>query len=313
MFDDLDNNNKEKNEDELKDRARKKKEVKNLLPLNNDIAQKLGGEEPKSLAPPPPAISNFEQRIGKLREKGKKRGRRFSKIGIIVSFFVSLGAMYLGYYYLTDIINITEKAEENIAETPNIRRGGDKKLVLSDKWKICKQNQDCVETKQNCCDCNNGGIQDAINRQYLLGWEDILKEKCQDIGCTAVINCKEGKVACAEGHCVFIVLEDLNVKFSNRAIGTTTEEKKDNQEILSTSTLEDLMNKEEKDNKDHDFTTSSTEKEIKKDFDDDGLTDEEEVQYGTDPENPDSDSDGYLDGDEVKNGYNPLGEGKLDQ
>jgi hypothetical protein len=48
------------------------------------------------------------------------------------------------------------------------------------------------------------------------------------------------------------------------------------------------------------------------DQDGDGLTDAEEVVYGTDPENPDSDNDGYLDGTEVFHGYNPLGPGRLD-
>jgi hypothetical protein len=47
------------------------------------------------------------------------------------------------------------------------------------------------------------------------------------------------------------------------------------------------------------------------DTDNDGLFDDEEVQYGTDINNPDSDGDGYLDGEEVENGYNPMGEGKL--
>lgn len=47
------------------------------------------------------------------------------------------------------------------------------------------------------------------------------------------------------------------------------------------------------------------------DLDNDGLSDEEEAFYGTDPQNPDSDGDGYKDGEEVKNGYNPLGAGKL--
>lgn len=42
------------------------------------------------------------------------------------------------------------------------------------------------------------------------------------------------------------------------------------------------------------------------DADADGLSDEEEVVYGSDPNNPDSDGDGYRDGDEVKNGFNPL-------
>lgn len=47
------------------------------------------------------------------------------------------------------------------------------------------------------------------------------------------------------------------------------------------------------------------------DFDEDGLTKQEEETYGTDPENPDTDSDGYLDGAEVSAGYNPLGAGRL--
>lgn len=48
------------------------------------------------------------------------------------------------------------------------------------------------------------------------------------------------------------------------------------------------------------------------DTDGDGLTDGEEVNvYKTNPLNPDTDGDGYSDGEEVKNGYNPNGEGKL--
>lgn len=48
------------------------------------------------------------------------------------------------------------------------------------------------------------------------------------------------------------------------------------------------------------------------DTDDDGLFDREEVKtYLTDPLNNDTDGDGYLDGDEVEGGYNPKGAGKL--
>ncbi|USN53524.1 MAG: hypothetical protein H6760_05230 [Candidatus Nomurabacteria bacterium] len=47
------------------------------------------------------------------------------------------------------------------------------------------------------------------------------------------------------------------------------------------------------------------------DSDSDGLTDDEEAQYGTDPNNPDTDGDGYADGEEVQNGYNPNGSGTL--
>lgn len=43
------------------------------------------------------------------------------------------------------------------------------------------------------------------------------------------------------------------------------------------------------------------------DADDDGLTEDEEYEVGTDPQNPDSDGDGIDDGDEVENGSDPNG------
>lgn len=48
------------------------------------------------------------------------------------------------------------------------------------------------------------------------------------------------------------------------------------------------------------------------DTDSDGLFDREEVySFKTDPLNPDSDGDGFFDGAEVKSGYDPLGPGRL--
>lgn len=47
------------------------------------------------------------------------------------------------------------------------------------------------------------------------------------------------------------------------------------------------------------------------DSDNDGLTDQLEAYYGTDPRNPDTDGDGYLDGQEMQTGHNPLGAGLL--
>lgn len=44
---------------------------------------------------------------------------------------------------------------------------------------------------------------------------------------------------------------------------------------------------------------------IKSDIDKDGLFDEEEPLYRTDPLNPDTDGDGFLDGEEVASGYDP--------
>jgi len=51
---------------------------------------------------------------------------------------------------------------------------------------------------------------------------------------------------------------------------------------------------------------SSSDKSVFLDSDQDGLSDEEEKMYGTDPENKDTDGDGYSDGTEVKSGYDPL-------
>ena len=51
---------------------------------------------------------------------------------------------------------------------------------------------------------------------------------------------------------------------------------------------------------------NSTDKSIFLDSDQDGLSDKDELTYGTDPKNPDSDGDGYSDGAEIKSGYNPL-------
>ncbi|MFA5961422.1 MAG: hypothetical protein WC848_01925 [Parcubacteria group bacterium] len=52
--------------------------------------------------------------------------------------------------------------------------------------------------------------------------------------------------------------------------------------------------------------TSSETKSIFLDGDQDGLSDEEEKVYTTDPNNSDTDNDGYSDGAEVRSGYDPL-------
>ncbi len=51
---------------------------------------------------------------------------------------------------------------------------------------------------------------------------------------------------------------------------------------------------------------SSSDKNIFQDSDQDGLTNEEEKTYETDPYKSDTDGDGYSDGVEVSSGYNPL-------
>lgn len=51
---------------------------------------------------------------------------------------------------------------------------------------------------------------------------------------------------------------------------------------------------------------NSSDENVFLDSDQDGLSDEDEAKYNTDPKNPDSDGDGYKDGSEVDSGYDPL-------
>lgn len=53
-------------------------------------------------------------------------------------------------------------------------------------------------------------------------------------------------------------------------------------------------------------TENTSTKNIFEDTDQDGLSNDEERLYGTNPEKSDSDGDGYTDGTEIKSGYNPL-------
>jgi hypothetical protein len=80
--------------------------------------------------------------------------------------------------------------------------------------------------------------------------------------------------------------------------------------------IEDVMLDPDED-PDNDGLTNRQEAELgtnyqMRDTDGDGLSDGEEVNiYKTDPLNPDTDGDGFSDGEEVQAGYNPLGPGRL--
>ena len=49
------------------------------------------------------------------------------------------------------------------------------------------------------------------------------------------------------------------------------------------------------------------------DADGDGVSDEIETRYGTNPHDPDTDDDGYFDGIEIANDYNPKGKGNVEK
>lgn len=276
-----------------------------------------------------------EKRVDALELKGKKRGIKYSIIGILGAILIAIIVIIVGYFILSQTKNISNQVEENIDNIPDIRAEMDNKIILRNSWLKCEKDNDCIETKKDCCDCHNGGEQTAINRRYFDDWYELLNNNCANIDCPTSDNCVEGRAKCNNNVCEFSFLEDKGIEekdyyelLKNKCSG----------EICCLSSLEYMKEKGylecDQNNqcpenmeciidKDCEIplkwcelkkTGTSTEDSIDLstlDSDQDGLSDEEEIFYGTDKNNPDTDGDGYLDGAEVKGGYNPLGEGKL--
>ena len=247
--------------------------------------------------------NDFEERVKGLYSKGQKRGKRYSVIGIVGSLLI-LGVMtVVGYYLWSQVKDISKKVEDREQDTINLMEASstrneivdqvEKPLAILTEWTTCATDDDCAETQVNCCPCNSGGEQVAINKNYLANWQGEISASCQNIACAMVINCKEGKAICDNGLCIF---------------STTTEE-------ATSSTESDVASSSLSETIDPDVPASVSDMvesaDANTDTDVDGLADSEELRYGTNPNNPDTDSDGYKDGDEVNGGYNPLGAGKL--
>jgi len=127
---------------------------------------------------------------------------------------------------------------------------------------------------------------------------------------------------------IFIVVVTW-IRFSNTAVNDVDNNstQNNNQEIgdagiidnknqNSNKKIEKTGNQEELDS-DQDGLSDEQELQLGTDInsidtDNDGLFDKDEVLvYKTDPLNPDTDGDGFIDGTEVGGGYNPLGDGEL--
>lgn len=144
----------------------------------------------------------LNERVNKLEKDGRRRGRIYLVVGISASFLAAMIAMYASQYILEDIISITGKLQENIAGIPE-KRNSQKKIALFDEWKKCLNNSDCAETREDCCSCNSGGTQTAINLLYLDEWEKNLNENCGNRACITLYACQEGKAVCEDNKCEF--------------------------------------------------------------------------------------------------------------
>lgn len=257
------------------------------------------------------SVANFDDRIKGLYEKGKKRGKRYSIIGIVGSVIILIVVSIVGYYLWTQVKSYSRKAENREQETINLMAANDDKikqtaqdnednlpLAILPEWTICMTDEECIGTTAGCCPCLDSGEPVVINKSFWSVWDEQIKAKqaasCIDKVCPSEV-CQTGTFACEKSRCIFRS-SNINVASSSETVSSSTLEGIIPEAITSTTP---------------DITEVSAGVMDDLDSDLDGLTDNQELIYGTDVNNRDTDGDGFSDGDEVKNGYNPNGLGKL--
>lgn len=159
--------------------------------------------KPDLLTPNSPPITDFDQRIIKLRSIGKRRGRRNAVIGISASFVITFSFIYVGSYLLKEIVDYTGRTHESTYSIFINNESARHVLTMPAGWRLCDQAADCAVTQSGCCDCRNGGAEMSVNRDYLSRWRDALEEKCKNSACLNFDNCKEGAAVCKDGVCEY--------------------------------------------------------------------------------------------------------------
>lgn len=261
---------------------------------------------------------DINQRIKRLtsEQAGHAGGKKvYAIIGVVIILLLAGGGAFAGYYFWPEISaafnklagksteqtevsnNNADNAGGQSDKTGNAAESLDEQLLIKEEWKNCGGDADCAGTQADCCACSSSGMQTAINVNYLSQWQSAMSEKCQDIDCAAVYNCKDGKTVCENGQCVFKEDMETTASSSTELLDVNSIGSVDSSEAINASSTE--------------LTTATTTNTLSLDDDYDGLNNSDEAKYGADSNNSDTDGDGYLDGAEVKNGYNPLGEGKL--
>jgi hypothetical protein len=284
-------------------------------------------------------------RIKKLEERGRKRGRRFSIIGIIYSIIICIAVLAAGYYLVTEINEFSAQTQEKINEIAATSNAALDKPVIKSIWKNCTNDSDCVETQKDCCGCHAGGEQTAINSESIDEWQQVINSKCGNMNCTAIENCQNGSLLCRNSHCVFALGEKkagenavppaacIALGGAGDAVSSSTgccaglnpvspaAEKDANGFCVQKTGYFVCLSCPDgvcADNEDEcscpddcGASAIASSSPAVLDSDNDGLTDAEELRINTDPQIFDTDKDGFGDGAEVNSGYNPLGEGKL--
>ena len=307
MFDDIEkklNRENSKIPDEKDNRKKEHYSVDKEIKAKNDLA----AQAVKTAVPHHPALKEFDGRIKKLREKGKKRGKRYSIIGISASIIISAAVFAGGYFLFNQIINITDEVELN-KETNSFSniidpegQCGNDNCCLASLEKIRKHKYLKYDKENGCA---AGYEENKLNCETSLSWCEAVKEEIcakagEEISIMPTPNGELGKKCCA----------GLTESASYTEINNECAPELD--VAICLNCLDGTCGPgENKCNCPEDCFEASTSLELLLDSDNDGLLDIEEADYGADVNNPDTDGDGYSDGDEVKNGFNPAGEGVL--
>jgi len=328
MFEDLD---QQLNGEEPKDKLKKTGVNEFIISHNKDFSVKNEEAQNKNN---PAKKDKLGKRVDALELKGKKRGKRYSIIGILGAILIAIVVIIVGYFILSQTKKISLQVDRNIDNIPDIREEMENKIILRNSWLKCEKDNDCIETKKDCCDCYNGGEQTAMNRKYFDDWYELLNNNCADIDCSAFENCEEGRVKCNNNICEFVSSDEEEIEdkdyydfLEDKCLGdlccfSSVENMRENNYLECAKNnkcpegFQCVFNDCEVSLGWCEIFREDAKTEISIDLsildsDEDGLSDEEEIFYGTDKNNPDTDGDGYLDGDEVEGGYNPQGEGKL--
>lgn len=99
---------------------------------------------------------------------------------------------------------------------PDVSEGGALSESETLKYKDCQRDGDCMYVQNGCCDCANGGKDDAINKDKLIEFE--ANFDCTDVSCTLIgadPPCGLGTVECRFNKCEYIPPFDTNLPDNN--------------------------------------------------------------------------------------------------
>lgn len=194
MFDEIDKNDNDASMPESKPAS---------FQVVDPKAGEIKLEQPKTSVSRVNALSDFKERLDMLESKGRKRGHRYSIIGLIYSLVICTAVLASGYYIIKEINEFAAQTQEIITEAADSGRTAIHRPKIKPAWKSCEQNEDCVETSRECCTCAAGGRQSAINKLYLGQWNDLLADQCADRVCAGSSQCAYGLAVCEHGYCIF--------------------------------------------------------------------------------------------------------------